>query len=281
MLALLLASASAAQAKLGDTLQEMRQRWGLEDYESGNVRLFNSKGDGRNIHGWGILTVLVNNVSVYECYLSGTLPLDKGEPPAFVVRMMLDSTSPNDKWHAVTSPFGAQYAMQNKDDSMTALLRYNPAHKLGWAIEIGYTWAVAYFNKQSRTPFAMPDARPAPKPTPSVDEVFVPDVAPASPDSSRPPADCAIVAAQAYAKLKPVTYWCQIVGMKAFWQDDGKSSGHAMVLYKYQSDGNVFAYDERGTRTLGTASESLEAIQPALQSAMPDCGIEKLAFLTH
>jgi hypothetical protein len=88
-------------------------------------------------------------------------------------------------------------------------------------------------------------------------------------ESGRTPEDCAIIAAQAYAKLKPVTYWCEI-GHVGFTKPKSKPSGHAMVFYKYHANGHVFAYDERGAKELTTTAQDPEAIAVALQAVLAD-----------
>jgi hypothetical protein len=246
-LALLVCASVTAQAKLGETKAQIIQRFSqVAMTKSGaNFMEFASK-------NYVYVTFDGTDRAVMELYMIRTVYRDADAME--IVKTVLGGMRL--RWERVNA-----HSMRSADGM------YEIADV---EVEPGYRWGIAVM---CALPHPVPAATPAPQPAP---QVVAPGV-----DPSRTPADCAIVAAQAYAKLKPVTYWCQIVGMKAFWQDDGKSSGHAMVIYKYQGDGNVFAYDERGTRTLATTSENLEAIQPAPQSAMPDCGIEKLVFLTH
>jgi hypothetical protein len=99
-------------------------------------------------------------------------------------------------------------------------------------------------------------------------------------EDGRPPNDCTIIAAQAYAKLKPATYWCQVIGVVLTAAGD-KPLSHAMVFYKYQTDGNVFVYDERGGIELDTTAQDLDAIAVALQAKLYPNGKVTLKSLTH
>jgi hypothetical protein len=219
---------------------------------------------------YSVVAVLADGVCVSETFISEQ-PLVNGEPPSTIVRGVLEKESPGDKWHAVQPPFESDYAMQSRNDSLTVLLKYR-APKLKaircWTMQVGQTWAVTVTNNKQ------PRVAPAPQPAPAPEVNFEPI------DSTRPPADCAIVAAQAYARLKPVTYWCQIVGVDWIWPT-GKSSGHAMVFYKYQADGNVFVYDENGALELDTTGQDLAALKVALQTKTSHRSVQALRYLTH
>jgi hypothetical protein len=260
LLLLVLSLATKAQAKIGETVPELIKRFGSNYTESNGIYEFILK-DVRDVRR---LIVVVNGRSVTELYVFYAAPLNKnGEPPSDIVRGVLDKESPRDKWHEVVPPYGANYALQNRDDSVTALLRYSQGSNV-WSLEVGYTWATAALNTPA--PTVTPDPYPD-----------TPVIAP-TPDNSRPPSDCAIIAAQAYARLKPVTYWCQIIGVSRTYSN-GESVKHAMVAYKYQPDGHVFVYDEFGARELETTEQDLDAITKGLQAG--NVTVLALKFLTH
>jgi hypothetical protein len=250
-----------AQAKVGDSLAQLCQRFGAYTIVSEGIYEFNVSSSQT------IVSFVMNNTSVDELYIFYRPLNSDGEPPKEIVRFVLDSTSRNDKWHEVKPPFGTDYALQNKNDGLTALLRYK-GHASSWSVEIGYTPTIVALNSEP--------VRPRATPAPQV------QTEPRSEDG-RTPADCAIIAAQAYAKLKPVTSWCQIVGIR--WSQNGQPRmSHAVVMYKYQSDGHVFVYDESGTLELDTTSEDLDALQMVLQDRyQPKFGviIASLKYLTH
>src|SRR5262245_7885914 len=246
--------AATAQAKLGETLPQLIKRFGA-NYQLHGAGIY----EFRPWTSGSVTAVLVDGRSAWEFYVS-EYPRVNDEPPPNIVRGILTTQSPRDKWHSVTPPYGSHYAMQNQNNSITAILRY-PGSQEQWSMEVGYTWAVV----ASHTPSAKPTPTPAP-------EVAV--------DPSRPPNDCSIVAAQAYAKLRPNTYWCQIVGMEVVLAGEQRTRGHAVVLFKYQADGHVFLFDAAGAQELDTADQDLDAIKPKIQ-ALLNGKVEGLRYLTH
>ena len=75
------------------------------------------------------------------------------------------------------------------------------------------------------------------------------------------PQDCGIIAAAAYNRLKPVTPFCQVLTIRGL---RGKVYvGHAGVVFQYQPRGEVFFYDAKGTRGLGTHSTDIGDIREA------------------
>jgi hypothetical protein len=253
-IALLLAGAMAAQAKVGETLPQLIKRFGT-NYQLHGAGIY----EFRPWSSGSVTAILVDGRSAWEFYVS-EYPRVNDEPPPNIVRGILTTQSPRDKWHSVTPPYGSHYAMQNQNKSLTATLQY-AASQQQWSMEVGYTWAVV----ASHTPSAKSTSTPAP-------EVAV--------DPSRPPNDCSIVAAQAYAKLKPNTYWCQIVGIDVVLAGEQRPRGHVVVLFKYQADGQVFQFDAAGAQELDTTEQDLEAIKPEIQARL-NGKVTHLRYLTH
>ena len=187
--------------------------------------------------------------------------------------ILLDNTGRSAvEWYYMRSPYSASDAneivktvlggvhwrwtqvnaeMQRSTDGRYAIALFTADPPLGysWGIEVGYARSIEAFN-------APPAATPPPW------ELVYPS------QTVAPPNDCAIIAAEAYKRLKPVTYWCEIMGVRA--ETPAELVRHAMVFYKYQADGNVIVYDARGSIELNTTSEKLEdlakAIKPSIYS---------------
>ena len=132
-----------------------------------------------------------------------------------------------------------------------------------WGIAVGYTAGVDTFAKGLNEALGRNEQQLALTPPPSYQPAPTPHY---YVNTSRTPNDCAIVAAQAYAKLKPNTYWCQIMDVHV--ETTTKVVDHAMVFYKYQPDGPAFVYDACGTLELNTSSEQPEELAEAVKPAM-------------
>jgi hypothetical protein len=271
----LLSAISSAQARLGETVSQLVKRFGSNYECSGDgVCTFWLKQYAVLVQlGELIQTPKHQQVSVFEVYIS-TTPLVQGEPPNDIVRGILNTNSPKDKWHEVQRIFGADYAMQNKGASLTALLRYSEydLRRNGlWVLEIGITSAV-FDSNQNRD--AAPDVQPAPR---QVQPAPMPQRTP------RGDNDCGIVAMEAYARLKSTSPWCQVVAVR--YIEAGNEYGHAVVAFKYQADGHVFIYDVSGSFELDTDAEVLEAIKLSWQRRINAIGsgqkLTSIRPLTH
>src|SRR5215469_16810445 len=84
--AVMLLSASMAQAKVGDSLAQLCKRFGAYTIVSEGIYEFNI-GTSQMI-----VPCVVNNTSMEELYVFYR-PLNSGEPPKEIVRSVLDSTS--------------------------------------------------------------------------------------------------------------------------------------------------------------------------------------------
>ena len=185
--------AATAQAKLGETLPQLVKRFG--QYEATPITglyIFRPWGDKKGY----VVAILTDGYCVVESYVSGS-PLVNGEPPTPIVRGILNTNSPRDKWHEVKGGNYVDdlYALQNKNGSITAILDWCNAEQKAeggiWVMDIGYTSVL------DRLEAALAAQNPG-----------------AEVDPSRPPQDCGIIAAQAYDKLKSTTAWCRIIGIE-------------------------------------------------------------------
>jgi hypothetical protein len=257
----LLASASLAQAKIGETKEQIIRRFGAAAMTGRDDKNCSMEFTGKN---YVVVIFDTAGRSVFELYQlkSAYSVSDANE----IVKTVLGGV----RWRWIKVAAN----LTRSADGVYSIAEIPPAGLFQWGIAVGHSEAVNVFYRAM-----MASSRPTPPPVPTPNEFdFVPDATPAV-DTARRPNDCAIVAAQAYARLKPVTYWCQVAAMKGIWRDG--ASGHALVLFKYQADGNVFVYDEQGSRPLPTSSENLAEIKPVLQSVTPDCAIQAMAYLTH
>jgi hypothetical protein len=84
-------------------------------------------------------------------------------------------------------------------------------------------------------------------------------------DPTRSSNDCAIIASQAYGRLKTSASWAQVIGFDMLI--NGERRGHAAVVFKYQGDGPVFYYDAAGTIQLRTAGTGVSDIEAAVSDS--------------
>jgi hypothetical protein len=263
MIAVLLVSAMSAQAKIGDTFRQLVSRFG--NYEADDAGNLTFQRDGGKVY---VMLSAYTNRCVVETYENDyMLDLDgppKGPPRPEIIRGILNVESPNDTWVEIAPIYGGQYCLQAQRARYIAVLKH--WDKIGaWLLMVGEEQTVLKMasryvaRKVTETPTPAPYVPPA-TPQPTAAPRYVPR------DPSRPPNDCAIVAAQAYAKLKPNTYWCQIMGVH--FETDTDVFNHAVVLYKYQPNGPVFVYDARGSVETRTTSERLEDLAEAVKPFM-------------
>jgi hypothetical protein len=253
---LLLVSASVAQAKLGESRQQILKRFGGKDAMTfgetwGNRMEFQHKNFAR-------IDFDDAGHSVLEMYYLST-PFNNKDANEIIKIVIGKGTA---VWREVRP--GCWQSTNGK--YQLAQMIDPPSGYLG-GIVVAYSSAidVAAAYDQPTTP------KPQPDPTP--------EVAPADP--TRTPADCGIIAGQAHDRIKKFAAWSQIVGLNWLFPN-GKPSAHAAVFYKYQADGNVFYYDEGGTLELDTTSQDLDAIKTALQAKIgKQRTVLALKFLTH
>ena len=82
---------------------------------------------------------------------------------------------------------------------------------------------------------------------------FVPD------KPSKDENDCLLVATEAYARMQKTAYWAKIAGFT--WIKDGKVIGkHAVLFYQPTEPSNVFMYDKDGSLRIATQSHDLNEI---------------------
>ena|SRR6187431_403040 len=85
------------------------------------------------------------------------------------------------------------------------------------------------------------------------------------------PQDCGLVAAEAYARISPVAYWCRLLMFKAQTVLPPKVGGHVLTVWQMSPSGPVFAYDANGTFYLENVHEQdAEKIACALLENRPN-----------
>jgi hypothetical protein len=229
-----------AQAKIGETLPQLVKRFGMYISSSGD--------DAYTFKPWSagaVVVSLVNGRSALESYLSAS-PLVKGEPPNDVVRGILNTTSPHDRWHAVQVP-NASYALQNKDNSLTAILHYPIASStLTWDMDIGYTPAIVALLNSHNVQSAAPQATPEPTTTPN---------------------DCLVVATEAFARLNKSATWARIAGFKIS-KNGSAIGGHAVVFYQPTQASNVWMYDKSGSYDTHTQVHDLSVLTEVMNTLL-------------
>jgi hypothetical protein len=162
----------------------------------------------------------------------------------------------------------ANGCLQSSTGGYEVALQNDPGEGFKWVITVGRAGIVAAVTSPERLP--RPAASLAPRQQPSY---YV--------DPSRTPNDCAIIAAQAYAKLKPSTYWCEVIGVHFQINGTDWPQDHAMVFFKYQADGTVWVYDERGSKEIPTTSTTLADLKLAMESQLADGVMVTLRDVTH
>ena len=257
-IAVLLAAAMSAQAKVGDTLPQLIRRFGSNydtEYHSGMVthRFEVDKGT--------VTIVMQNGVCMLESYFTSTsnVPLVNGEPPTNIVRGILEVESPKEKWHEVKLPW-FNYGLETRNGSLIGGLYYA---RNSWLLIVGYPVTVMSFAGWAAGGSAASAPTFTPPPLDSIEPTPVPAL---TPQDHRTPNDCAIIAAEAYAKLKSVTYWCQIMAIEV--DTATEKFCHAMVFFKIDTSGRVMVYDARGTQELNTTSEDPRVLARATTYSM-------------
>ena len=71
-----------------------------------------------------------------------------------------------------------------------------------------------------------------------------------------PPNDCAIVATEAYYRLKKVSYWIEMVWYQGE-HTNGEKYGHVVVLWQVRKNGRVNLFDATGAYYFLTNSTNL------------------------
>jgi len=172
--------AVSASAKLGETVPQLRMRFGtaytVEPIQIGEKYRFRSE----NV---SIDAVVANGVSVGETYFSDH-PLDaSGEPPNNIVQGVLRTNVPKIKWLEVdATQYGSDYAMRSSDNRCIALLRYSgpQPEDATWIMTIArpeiLSYALPAIASGPRTPSAPPvaalptSAAPSKSPVGNIDE---------------------------------------------------------------------------------------------------------------
>jgi hypothetical protein len=231
-------SAMPAQAKLGETEAQIIKRFGID-------ALINRKVDtsltllefGRRNNV--VVAIDQHGRSIFEFYRlrTGYNASDANEIAAKVLGGV--------RWHWTR----VDRCRRRTTDGAYELMLLPGYDEYRWSMAVGYTVAVDAFATGVYN--ATAPAQPQPQPRYYVQPT----------DPSRTPADCGIIAAQAYSRLKPATSWCQVLSARLYI--DGQKDGHAVVAFKYQPDGHVQIYDENGTLELPTTSEDIAAIWSA------------------
>jgi hypothetical protein len=250
-IAVLLAGLMSAQAKLGETLPQLSSRFGTPTKYDANLVHF-------RVQRGAVSVFMQGGVSKIEAYYTKDVPLVSGEPPNDIVRGILEVESPYDKWQEIKWLPYYDYAMINKSGRLVAGLKWTGKGAPGmWSVDVGYSadmrsWAQGMATSEQSVPTPPPTIAPPPQyyPTPQ----------------QRSPNDCALIAAEAYAKLKPVTHWCQIMGVHV--ETTKETFGHAMVFFKIDASGHVMVYDARGTQELNTTSEDPQVLARAITYSM-------------
>jgi hypothetical protein len=79
--------------------------------------------------------------------------------------------------------------------------------------------------------------------------------------------DCAIVATEAYNRLRAQGIWAEVVGMRLDCPD-GRTFGHAVCFYQPSANANIWAYDAAGTTELEVRSADLRVLEWAFNQAL-------------
>jgi hypothetical protein len=244
--AILAGLAMTTQAKLDETRAEIIKRF------SENALTENSEA-ALTFIGKNKATILFKNGrSVIEVYdvKSKFAKADADD----IVHIVIDRHYAWDKLDAKS--------WQSKDGQfMVRLLEPDPNYT--WSIAVGYASQLRNINSTPAPQYAQPRREPV--------------------TAGRTPEDCAIIAAQAFSKLKPVTAWCQIIDLQ-FTNETG-GHGHAIVAYKYQTQGNVMLYDADGTLEIQTSATDTGSIMLAFQTRLDAMGasdkIKSMRFITQ
>ena len=181
LIALLCVScATAAYAKLGETVPQLMTRFGknyaVETAATGEKYKFRSPNVSVDI-------LLIGGVSVAETYFSDHPLNAQGEPPNDIVRAILRTNLPRTRWvETPSAPAWADYAIQSGDGKFVALLGYSrpQPENAKWTMVIGRRDVVSAITPrvesaqtpvpkesvpETVSPSEHPFAQPTPKPT--------------------------------------------------------------------------------------------------------------------
>jgi hypothetical protein len=89
--------------------------------------------------------------------------------------------------------------------------------------------------------------------------------APSASAQATPVQDCAVVATELYARLKPSAYWARIFFFQ-YTRPDGFKSGHAVVVWKVDANTQVLVGDRGGTYAIDTSFTDLDLIKAEIES---------------
>jgi hypothetical protein len=246
-IAVLLAGAMSAHARIGETKEQIIRRFG-----AASMTERNDQAGFMTFVGQNYVAVRFNGYdrSACEIYLLNS-PYSVRD--ANEIAQTVLGGAPVKQWRALTD------WRKVSDDATYEVNVFSSFGGYRWGIAVGHTYMVEVFRDFA----ARAQSQPTPQPRPTV----LPNYYSPTPQRNRvTPNDCTIVAAEAYARLKPVTYWCQIMGVHI--ETATEVFGHAMVFYKVEADGFTFVYDARGASMLNTGSmkpeELAEAVKPNL-----------------
>jgi hypothetical protein len=253
IMTVLFVSAMSAQAKLGETKAQIIKRFGADALISREDKAVYSQMEfGRKNY----VRVIFNRYgrSDFEIYMLKT-PYSASDANEIVSTVL---GGVHWRWSQIDD------RRTRSHDGVYELVLVPGYNEYRWGIAVGYTAGVDAFAQGVDEALDKNEEQLASTPAPSYQPASTPRY---YVNPSRTPNDCAIVAAQAYAKLKPNTYWCQIMSVHV--ETTTEVVNHAMVFYKYQANGHVLVYDARGTLELNTTSEQpdelAEAVKPAMQ----------------
>lgn len=246
--------AANAQAKIGETRNQIIRRFGRPVKDDGYSLAF----QGKNVALIGFDTTSRSQLEMYFMTTRFRVA-DADEIIKTVIGFM-----------PVFKRRLANGCLQSSDSAYEVALQNDPGEGFKWVITVGRTGVVAAVISPQRSPSPAPAASVAPRRQPS-DYI----------DPTRSPNDCAIIAAQAYARLKPSSNWCQVIGVHFQVKGQDWPQDHAMVFFKYQPDGTVWVYDERGSKELPTTSTKLLDLKLALESQLAEGVTVTLQDVTH
>jgi Protein of unknown function (DUF805). len=262
MIAIITLSAlSGAQAKIGETLPQLIERFGnkyqVEELNNADITY-------KFVGSYFMNAILRNGVCVTEIYFSDH-PLENGEPPSKYVRGVLNAEAPGRKWTDRKPSTLGDYAVASDDGKYWAELVYKRqrADRFTWSMAVYYVPALMNQPKEQE-PTSAPALALAPTPVATPLPVMPTPQSTPIPMGEHHYNDCLIVSTNVYNELKGKAYWCEIVGLGI--KADGETSGHAVVVYQMEKDGLVYAYDPNlGSLFVGPNDKSISTISKALQ----------------
>jgi hypothetical protein len=158
------------------------------------------------------------------------------------------------QWDKVTTD---AWMTHDKVYSMV-FLQHGPS--VEWVVAVGYTDPVIALVRQWGKP-KQEIAKAAPTQQPARSERR----------------DCAIVAAEQLARLKPNVAWARVVSYSyTYIGKDGslETDNHAEVAFKYEADGHVFISDADGAIELNTTAEDTDTIKALYQQRLNAVGVQ-------